>query len=274
LYGETSSRERRRSAASSLARAARVVVRAVAFGYFGLVVLGITVVVLPVQRLLERLTGRESNDELAAQRIVHVACRHYFRLLESIGLARVQWPNLELLQRRPLLIVANHPSLIDTPLLMCCMPQADFIVNAAWGDSPLLRRVVSAAGYLRADRGAQVVSEAVRRLRDGRCVVIYPEGSRTPREGMQRFHRGAAHIALEAGCDLLPIVIQVTPRTLTKGQSWSEIPDCIPEWRIDVGEPIHPANYLDGSERRTLAARRLTAIVEEYFARRWSRGGS
>lgn len=274
MYGETGSRERRRSAAYSLARASRVVLRAVAFGYFGLAALGIAVVVLPVQRLLQRLAGRESDREFTAQRIIHVACRHYFRLLESLGLARVQWPNLELLPRRPLLIVANHPSLIDTPLLMCCLPQADFVVSAEWSDSPFLRRTVAAAGYLRADRGAQVVSEAVRRLRDGRCVVIYPEGSRTPREGMERFRRGAAHIALEAGCDLLPILIQVTPRTLMKGQRWSDIPDRTPEWRIEVGEPIHPANHLDGSERRPLAARKLTAIVEEYFAKRWSRGGS
>ena len=274
MYGETGSRERRPSAASSLARASRVVLRAVALGYFGLLAVGIAVLVLPVRRLLERLAGRESNGEFTAQRIIHIACRHYFRLVESLGLARIQWPNLELLQRRPLLIVANHPSLIDTPLLMCCIPQADFVVNAAWGESPFLRRTVAAAGYLRADRGAQVVSEAVRRLRDGRCVVIYPEGSRTPLEGMEPFRRGAAHIALEAGCDLLPLVIHVTPRTLMKGQPWSDVPDRIPEWRIEVGEPIHPANYLEGSERRPLAARKLTAIVEEYFAQRWSGGGS
>jgi 1-acyl-sn-glycerol-3-phosphate acyltransferase len=220
------------------------------------------------------LAGRDSTDGLVAQRIVHVGCRGYYRFLEWLGVLRIERPDFERLQQRPLLIVANHPSLLDTTMLISCLPQADFVVNAKWGDNLFLRRTVSAAGYLRAEHGAQVVSEAVRRLRDGRCVVIYPEGSRTPPGGMQTFHRGAAHMALEAGCDLVPIVIQVTPRTLMKGQKWSDVPDRTPLWRIEVGEPIRPASYLDGSERRALAARRLTAIVQEYFAKRWSRGSA
>ncbi len=255
-------------------RVSRILLRAFAFPFFGLLALGISLVAMPLQRGVERLTGRESKREFVAQRMIHLVCRFYFRLVGWLGLVRVEWPDSGALQRRPLLIVANHPSLIDTPLLMACLPQADFVVSAKWADDPFLRGTVSAAGYLRAERGAQVVSEAVRRLRDGRCLVVYPEGSRTPPEGMPPFHRGAAHIALRAGCDLLPIVIRVTPRTLMKGQKWHEVPDSIPVWRIEVGEPIHPARYLDGSESRPLAARRVTAIVEEHFAKRWSRDGA
>jgi 1-acyl-sn-glycerol-3-phosphate acyltransferase len=253
-----------------LARASRIVLRAFAFICFGLLGLGISLVAVPVARLADRLAGRESKREFSTQRIIHRAMRSYFRMAGWLGLVQVEWPDVARLQQRPLLIVANHPSLIDTPLLMACLPQADFVVSAKWGDNLFLRGTVSAAGYLRAEDGAKVVSEAVQRLRDGRCVVIYPEGSRTPADGMNPFHRGAAHIALAAGCDLLPIVIQVTPRTLMKGQTWSDIPAPIPLWRIEVGEPIRPALHLTGSERRPLAARRLTAIVKDHFAKRWS----
>ena len=42
----------------------------------------------------------------------------------------------EALQRGPVVVVANHPSLIDTPILLSVMPQGDFIVNAALGRQP------------------------------------------------------------------------------------------------------------------------------------------
>jgi 1-acyl-sn-glycerol-3-phosphate acyltransferase len=104
-------------------------------------------------------------------------------------------------------------------------------------------------------------------------VVVYPEGSRSPAEGLRRFQRGAAHIALEAGCDILPVTLHVTPRVLMKGQPWTSYPDENPVWRVEVGEPIRPAPGPPG-EGRPLAARRLTGVLEDYFAKRWERGRS
>jgi 1-acyl-sn-glycerol-3-phosphate acyltransferase len=136
-----------------------------------------------------------------------------------------------------------------------------------------MRRAIRAAGYLSAEDGAEVIRLAVERLRAGRTVVVYPEGSRTPAEGLRRFQRGAAHIALEAGCDIVPVTLHVTPRVLMKGQAWSSYPVETPVWRIEVGEPI-PTPASDGSEGRPLAARRLTGVLEEYFEKRWERGRS
>jgi 1-acyl-sn-glycerol-3-phosphate acyltransferase len=229
-------------------------------------------VLLPLQRLAARLARREEDADLRAQRLIQRASHSFVRLSQALGAIRVCWHGAERLERRPILVVANHPSLIDTPLLTSRMPQADFVVSPEWSRNPYLRRAAAAAGYLRADRGADVVDDAVARLRAGRSVVIFPEGSRTPREGLRRFQRGAAHIALRAGCDLVPVLIQVTPRTLMKGQRWSDLPDRTPEWRIEVGEPIRPAEHLDGSESRPLAARRLTAVLRDHFEKRWDRG--
>jgi 1-acyl-sn-glycerol-3-phosphate acyltransferase len=256
---------------SRLARAWRRLRTGVAFAYYGLGGLVLGLVVLPLQRGLAWLAGRGDAD-LRVQRTIHLGSRSFVWLMQRLGLVRIHWRGVETLRRRPLLVVANHPSLIDTPLLTCCMPQADFIVKAEWSENPFLRNAASTSGYLRAERGADVVRDAAERLRAGRSVVIYPEGARTPPEGLRRFRRGAAHVALEAGCDLLPVFIRVSPRTLMKGQRWTHVPDRTPDWRIEVGEPIHPADHLDGSESRPLAARRLTAIMQELFEKRWTDG--
>ena len=49
-------------------------------------------------------------------------------------------------------------------------------------------------------------------------------------------------------------------------------PERTPEWHIEVGEPLRPAELLAGCDRR-LAAKRLTGILQDYFERRW-RGGA
>jgi len=255
----------------ALRRASYIVRRWVAFAYFGLAGLAVSSLVLPLQGARARLTRRDHGPlDLRAQRAVHHASRGLVWLSEGLGLIRVRWRGAERLADGPALIVANHPSLIDTPILASRLPQVDLIVSPDWGDSVFFRGVTAAADYVRADRATVAVRLAAGRLRAGRHVAIYPEGSRTPPEGLRPFHRGAAHVALAAGVPVLPVVIRVTPRTLMKGQPWNHVPARTPEWTVEVGEPIHPAEHLDGSESRPVAARRLTAILQAHFEARWS----
>jgi 1-acyl-sn-glycerol-3-phosphate acyltransferase len=248
---------------------------AVGFAYFGVGGWLLFAIALPLLRLDARLRGLPA-ETLArrTQRLVHLGSRSFvFWATHGVRAIRLRWTGAEALARGPVLVVANHPSLIDTPLLAAKMPQVDFIVSPHWRRIGWMRRTVDAAGYLHADRGADVIRDAAAHLRAGRSVVVYPEGSRTPPEGLRRFQRGAAHIALEAGCDIVPVTIRVTPRALMKGQGWRDYPIAErPLWELEVGEPIRPADHLDGSEGRPLAARRVTGILEGHFAERWGRG--
>jgi 1-acyl-sn-glycerol-3-phosphate acyltransferase len=254
-------------------RVLRAVRVALGFAYFGAGIWLLGALVLPLVALPARLSGL-SEDAVTrrTQRVVH----HFFRsfialMMGGIRVGRMEWVGAEALARGPRLVVVNHPSLIDTPLLGSRLPQADFIVGPDWRRNRFMRRAIEAAGYLDAEDGAEVVRLAAERLRAGRTVVVYPEGSRTPLEGLRRFRRGAAHIALETGCDILPVVVHVTPRALMKDQPWTRYPLENPVWRVEVGELI-PTPAVVGSEGRPLAARRLTGVLEEYFQKRWERG--
>jgi 1-acyl-sn-glycerol-3-phosphate acyltransferase len=255
-------------------RAFRLLRVALCFVYFGVGVWYLGVIAPPVAWGLARLGRSQDAITVRAQRAAHSLFRSFlFVLTRLMRVGRIEWVGEEALQRGPVLVVANHPSLIDTPLLGSKLAQAYFIVGPEWLRNAWMRRAIAVAGYLRAEEGAAVVREAADHLRAGRSVVVYPEGSRTPPEGMQRFHRGAAHIALESGCDVLPVTIRVTPRVLMRGQAWTDYPDHDPVWRIEVGEPIRAPARLPG-ESRALAARRLTGVLEEHFAKGWERGRS
>lgn len=272
LKTEGSSRRRSQAGPVAPARWWRTARAALAFAYYGAGSLALAFGVFPIQRLLGRLTGSGRPADLRAQRAIHLGSRSFVALMEGLRLIRFSVRGRDALHRGPVLVVANHPSLIDTPLITTCMPQADFIVSPDWGRNVFFRRAVVAAGYLRASDGAGVIADAVARLRAGRSVVVYPEGSRTPPEGLRRFQRGAAHIALEAGCDLLPVLIRVAPRMLMRGERWTYVPPSIPVWELEVGEPIRPADHLDGTESRSVAARRLTAVLQDHFEKGWERG--
>ena len=131
-----------------------------------------------------------------AQRAIHNAYRIHAWLMIHLGLIEVRWIGADRLAgpgRK--LLVANHPSLIDTALIVSHMAQADCIVGKDYSENPLLREAVRRADYISNDLPpAQIVHTAARYLAEDRTLLIYPEGTRSPEGGLGRFQRGAAHM--------------------------------------------------------------------------------
>ncbi len=251
--------------APSPARISRVLRTALAWAAFGVLCAALGLVVLPLVRRLPR--GSAAAD-LRAQRALQRAARLYLGLAAALGVLRLRIDGGERLRAGgPRLVVANHPTLLDAVALISLAPQLDCIVNAARVEHPFLSRLAAAAGYIRNDGGPAVVAEATRRLRAGRSLLVFPEGTRSPRGGLGRFQRGAAHMALASGYDLLPVVIACDPPTLAKGERWYEVPGRRFELWLRVGEPLSPRPLLEGGLAPPLAARRLTAELREVFAK-------
>ncbi len=84
----------------------------------------------------------------------------------------------------PLLAVANHPGTVDTLVVWRALAvRPDLLVMAL--DRPFLRAVPNIAGHLLyvADDGHQrsrLVREAMRHLRDGGALLVFPAGETEP----------------------------------------------------------------------------------------------
>lgn len=246
-----------------LSRSWRVLRTGSAFAFFfaGGAVLA---VVLPAAC---RLAGRPRSFDRRAQRWIARGYGLFLGYMRASGLCRVRFEGAERLSGRgPLVVVANHPTLIDTPLLGARMPQADCIANKEWADNPLLRGAIAAANYVRNDAGAAAIEEGVERIREGRRLLIFAEGTRTPKGVMLGpLRRGAAHIALRGGAEILPVAITCTPRTLMKGQPWYAVPDRPFEITVRVLEPLAPEQVLAGGETPSIAARKVTDALRDRF---------
>jgi 1-acyl-sn-glycerol-3-phosphate acyltransferase len=230
----------------------------VAFVIFGLAAVILATFILP---LLSLWPSRD--HELRTQRAIQRSLRLFTWLMQSLRLIRVSWKHPERIPAHPVVFIANHPSLIDVVLILGRLPQADCIVKQATLRNPFLRRVVRQAGYLTNDGGAALLQGAVQRLHRGRCLLVFPEGTRSPVGGLGRFRRGAARVALESRCPIIPIVITCQPRTLLRGQKWHDVPDRPAHYTLDVQQPIVPDNH--ARLPHAVAARRLTADLHRVY---------
>lgn len=251
-----------------LERAWRIFGSALLFSSFGI---GAVVLagLIPIVSLLG--AGRSPRD-LMAQRWIQRA----FALFVQLGVWLRVWDwagsNLDRLRQGPYLVIANHPTLMDVVFLISFMPQADCVVKRAAWSNPALGGIVRAAGYIQNDEGGEIVEACADRLRAGRSVLLFPEGSRSPDDGLRAFRRGAAHIALRTGHPILPVVINCNPPTLKKGQPWYDLPNEIFRYTFTVGDPVCAEDLLVEDLVPAAAARRVNSWMRSYFQKRLKHG--
>jgi 1-acyl-sn-glycerol-3-phosphate acyltransferase len=254
-----------RGIAKRLESLARTLGTGFLFAVFGIGAWLLANAVLP---LIVRRRQRGAERELFAQRVLHRSFGWYIRLGTVLHLFSLSTHGAEHLRRGGTLVVANHPTLLDVVFLISCMPQADCVVKREAWRNPFFRRIVAAAGYIPNDEGEAVVSECVARLRAGRSVILFPEGSRSPRGGLGPFKRGAAYVALASGAPVTPVVIGCNPPALMKGQAWYALPNRKLIFSLAVGEPLHTGGLLPEQHTRAIAARRITAKLRSHFQAR------
>lgn len=219
--------------------------------------------VFPALRLMPGGPGERER------RVRWMICRFFglmVALLRISGVMRLETRGLERLQRAGgVLVLANHPSLLDVVVLLSAMPRATCVVKDEWWANPFIAGVVRAAGYIRNSEPEQVLEDCDRALAGGAAVIVFPEGTRTRPNEPLKFLRGAAHIAVKSGRPIVPVLLQCDPPTLTKGSSWHHIPPRPFCFRVIVRDELAPQRLADLREPPVIAARRLTRALESYF---------
>lgn len=159
-------------------------------------------------------------------RISHRVVSFWSGLLLRLYCMPVTVTGLERLDlTRPRLYAANHLSALDIPLLYRYLPfQFRIIAHRLVFRVPLVGWHLRAAGQLMIDPDSVALSrralrEAVKTLRGGMSMVVFPEGERSPTGKMQPFRRGAFYVAVEAQVDVVPIAILGTYQAFPIGSA-------------------------------------------------------
>ena len=159
-------------------------------------------------------------------------------------------------------IIANHPSLLDFVYIMSLVPNSTCIVRGGLTHTPL-RGVIKQA-YITNTTDFNDVLVECKKLTDKGCnVIVFPEGTRSPRIGQNNYKKGAARIALYCGCDVQPMFIGGSDKYgLGKHDPlWSY--NHVEEYVYDIKMlPVIPiAQFKELSE--TIAAKHLTEEMEK-----------
>lgn len=217
--------------------------------------------------LLHFFIWQRQRRQAVARDLIRLAFLGIVRSMCAFGVFQYQASGLSRLDRHGLLILANHPTLIDIVFLMAFVPRAECIVKQGLWRNPFTRATVSAAGYI-CNRGDSVrlVEDCVAAVRGGGNLIIFPEGTRTPAGGSISLKRGAANIAVRAPCDITPVLVRCAPPMLVKSEPWWRLPAQTSQFRFDVMEDIAISPFVEGAAHEVLAARRMTAHLRQVFA--------
>jgi len=222
--------------------------------------------------LLNVLIRRRETRTAVARDVIGFAFRCIVRCMRALGVFLYEVKGLEKLDRRGLLILANHPTLIDIIFLMGLVKRADCIVKSALWLNPFTHCTVRAAAYVRNDDdGMRLVENCVSAVRRGSNLIIFPEGTRTPADGAIRLKRGAANIAVRAMRNITPVLIRCRPTMLDKGSPWWRLPARPSFFQIEVKDDIDIRPFVYDAVTEGMAARRLTEYLQAYFSGHCSR---
>ncbi|MBX2809799.1 MAG: 1-acyl-sn-glycerol-3-phosphate acyltransferase [Cellvibrionaceae bacterium] len=198
------------------------------------------------------------------RRAITCACRFYIETMKRMGLL-----SYALVRQRPLthtgvLIVANHPSLLDAIFLLAAYDNLCCIAKKTLWHNPFTAMAVRLAGYI-PNSGEQFIERATAKLAEGENILIFPEGTRNQYDTQLAFKRGAANIAVSAHCQILPVLIRCTPRTLQKQERWYQVPAFAPHFSVREQALIVLDQVIDTGRAQTIQYRHLTQYLRHYY---------
>jgi len=124
-------------------------------------------------------------------------------------------------RRGPLLIVSNHSSYIDTPILAYAIGRpVVFLAKEELFRIPVLSVLLQLTRCIKVTKRCShytMIRRVEERLSDGYAVAIYPEGTRTQEEEVKNIRLGTSYISAVSRTKILPVALVGTGKVLPKG---------------------------------------------------------
>jgi 1-acyl-sn-glycerol-3-phosphate acyltransferase len=142
-------------------------------------------------------------------------------LIRAIPIWKVKLENHPKDTGRPCVIISNHQSILDIPLMYLLKGNFRWISKMEIFKVPVLGQTMKMAGYIPIERGniesvTKMMTEAESIIRRGISIIIFPEGTRSLTGQVGKFKSGAFRLALATGAPILPVIIDGTSSVLPK----------------------------------------------------------
>jgi len=170
------------------------------------------------------------------QVMIMAGFRYFLAVMRASGAMKTDLSALDRLRgKTPLIIAPNHPSQIDVMLIVSRLRHVICAAKSKLLTHPLLGAMARLAGYIPNDAPHRFVREAVRQLKRGRQLLIFPEGTRSSGKGVGPFKQGFALIAQCAEAPIQTVFIESNSRFLSKGWPLLSVPEFPLVYRVRLG---------------------------------------
>ena len=166
---------------------------------------------------------------------------------------------------KPYIFMPNHMSNGDIPVLLAHLKvQFRWLAKAELFRIPLLGFAMKRAGYISIDRSNrksafESLARAAQTIRNGRSVLIFPEGTRSRDQSIKAFKKGGFVLAVESGVPIVPVVIHGTWRIMSKNGLMIRPGNVT----LEILEPIETRDYSRGTKDELLE--RVRGVIVENF---------
>jgi 1-acyl-sn-glycerol-3-phosphate acyltransferase len=229
------------------------------FFVFGL---GTLVLVFPVIPVMTLLFHPRERFQRYARRLVSFSFRGFIAMMRFLQVVVLETDDRQTFKNlKSKIVVANHPSLLDVVMLISLIPNADVIVRGNLVENIIVSGVVRRLYILNSLDFDTLAAACADSLSRGNSLVIFPEGTRTPRSGQMRLKKGAARISLLSGADIVAVYIGGTDKYgLGKHDPFTAFNHTSKYiYRINILATLSPAKYAGMETPR--AVRRLNAEI-------------
>jgi len=213
-------------------------------------------IIIPAALIVRAVTG-------SSRAAIGIAHQWWGPIVVGGGLAKLSVSGLKFIQPgKNYLVVANHQSFFDIPVLYASLPSPIHFVSAEKVRAfPGVGRFCCAVGTIFLQKNSRSsmawgVRELTCYLRKGQTTVLFPEGTRTRDGAMGLFYPALFTAAIEAGVEILPVAIVGSGTVMPRGSGFLFRPAKV---EVRIGSPISTQG-LKRSDRDAMAHQAWKAV--------------
>jgi len=201
-----------------------------------------------------------------AENNIHKVAKLWAKILLLICNTKVEIIGKEnILRGKPQIFMANHQSDFDILIVLTHIPgQFRWLVKKELFHIPVFGAAMKSAGYIEIDRNnrekaMQSLDQAALRIREGKSIMAFPEGTRSRFGEIKHFKQGTFYLAIKSGAPIVPISIIGSGEIMPK-RSLKIKPGKI---KLVIDKPIDVKNIMLENRQELITIVRNT-IIKNY----------
>lgn len=185
--------------------------------------------------------GKRGKTE-KQQEVLYRTTKKWAKTMIGLTGSKVTVTGLDNIPERNVLFVSNHQGNFDIPIFMSYVPKLKgFVAKVELANLPIVSGWMKKLGCLFLDRkdprqSLKVILKGISSLKEGKTLVIFPEGTRSKGNTIGEFKKGSLKLATKSGVPIVPVTINGSYRLLEEKKRIQ---------KSEVKIVIHPPIYME-----------------------------